>query len=319
MFAPPRIVEFDLEKRAIRTVADEDVTRVPDRMWWVDVHSDDQGSIERIGRSLGLDDEDLRCLEDRAPKPGLSERDDSVTVTLESWPGAPGEGEPDLFTAHLTHSSCFTLSAAPIPCLDELRATYKREFRFAQSPGFVLFLVLDNFVESIARALGPLDDECEAIGERIYAEFHPSINEDILRLKRKLLALKRTLVHARDALMRLSGRRVPVITEAGRQSLGDVFAHSQALAASIDGLRDLAGSLLDSYMAVQAQRMNETVKVLTIFASVILPMTLIAGVYGMNFQHMPETAWRYGYWFALALMLTTGGVILFYLRRRNWT
>ena len=86
----------------------------------------------------------------------------------------------------------------------------------------------------------------------------------------------------------------------------------------LDSQRELVGSLLDSYMSVQGQRLNESMKVLTIFASIVLPMTLIAGIYGMNFDHIPETRLDWGYPFALALMASSGVGIFLYFRRRGW-
>ena len=274
--------------------------------------------MEELGERLDLSGEDLRHMLHDQPGPGLVEREGSVTVTLESWHALAGEGKPVLVTLHLDKSYCLTLGPSDSRAILELRRVHEREFRYAQSPGFLLFLLVDHLVEETARTLGPLDDEIEQIGERIYAEFDDDIPRDILRLKRKLLTIKRTITQVRDALMPLSARRKSVITEAGREALGEVFNHAQAIVASLDSQRDLVGSLLDSYMSVQGQRLNESMKVLTIFASVVLPMTLIAGIYGMNFPNIPELGHDWGYPLALSLMAISGIGIFLFFRRKGW-
>ena len=320
----PTAVEFNLGTREIREIPLQGLAleaEDPQRIYWIDADRRDPEALARLVERLAPGEEERRQLCGEVPMPGLPgliERADSLTLTLESWRGVPGEGRPDRFTLHLTRRYCLTLSSGPVRPLEELREIHRREFQYAQSPGFLLFLLLDSLVEDLARATGPIDVQCEAIGERIYGSFDPEVNQEILALKRRLLALKRSASHLRDDLMRLSGRRIPVITEAGRQSLGDVFHHAQALTASLDSQRELASSLLDSYMSVQAQRLNETMKVLTIFASIVLPMTLVAGLYGMNFVHMPETGWRYGYYWAIGLMLVAGLSVLLFFRRRGW-
>jgi len=317
----PQIAKYDLDAREVRECGPDVELAGPEAgrsFYWFDVDRREGQAMEDLGERLGLSEEDQRHMMLDQPGPGLVEREGSVTVTLESWCNLAGEGKPVLVTLHLDKRFCLTLSAGDSRALRELHRIHEREFRYAQSPGFLLFLLVDHLVEETARALGPLDEDIEKLGERIYAEFDDDIPRDILRLKRKLLAIKRTITQVRDALMPLSARHMSVITEAGREALGEVFNHAQAIVASLDSQRELVGSLLDSYMSVQGQRLNESMKVLTIFASIVLPMTLIAGIYGMNFSDMPAQDHDWGYHLVLALMAGSGVGIFLFFRRRGW-
>jgi magnesium transporter len=294
----PAIVEFNLETRdTIEHAVDAAAVDLSDstRIWWIDLQRRDPRSTEFIKGKLELAVDERDTLLSDQPPPGLVEREDSITMTLEAWTGPLGEGRPERITLHLTERYCLTVTAGPVRGIDEIRRTYRRHFRFAHSPGFVLFLVVQSLIENLAATIDPLEDECEALSERIYGEADSSVNPDLMRLRQKVLALRRLANQRRDTLMRLSARRIPVVTEDCRQSLGDVFTQAQALCGTLDSLRDTVSSLFDSFMAIQAQHMNQTMKVLTIFASVLMPMTLVAGIYGMNFQYMPELAQPWAY------------------------
>ncbi len=316
-----RLVEFDLESRAVGERPAERASIRSGRgrlIWWVDLDWSEAGALRELAQGLELSESEVASLADRTRPSGLVERDGSATLMVEVRLGEAEGSQAPRLCVHLTSSACITIGPSSLSCLEKLRRTFRNDFRYAQSPGFLLFLVLENLIEDCARALQPLDDEAERIADRIYVRFDPAVNSEILALKRRMLDLRHSVLVVRDALMRLSGRRTELITESGRQYLGNLYGHVQSLAFQLDSSRELLSSLLESYMAVQAQRLNETMKVLTLFAAVILPMTLVVGIYGMNFHVMPETSWRFGYPLALLLMLGAGGVVFLFFRRKGW-
>ncbi len=274
----------------------------------------------------------------------ITEDADSIALVLEYWnPGSGAIDDPDAtlgtnaqsrpalspgetpasrpvakLSFFLSERFFVSYSPEPVRCLAKVNRIYDRNVRFAQSIGFLLFLVFDQVVQDYVGMLQPLENESEAIDNRIFEESTETINEDILRLKRRTLRYKRVVSAVRDLLMHVSARKIPVITEAGRGSLVQVYHHAQVLVTSIEGLREMINSSLDSYRSLQGQKLNETMKVLTLFASIIMPMTLIAGIYGMNFQNMPELAWPLGYFMALGVMAMTGLGLLLFFRARGW-
>src|SRR5439155_12631647 len=140
----------------------------------------------------------------------------------------------------------------------------------------------------------------------------------IFRLKKDLLVFRRTVAPLRDVLDVMQRRTIDVVTGALEPYYRDVYDHVLRATDYVDNIRDLLSSALEAYLSVVSNRLNEVMKVLTSWAAIILVPTLIAGIYGMNFVHMPELRWRYGYVFALVLMLGSGLLLYRMFKRRGW-
>jgi len=140
----------------------------------------------------------------------------------------------------------------------------------------------------------------------------------ILAFKRTLQELRRMGIHQREILLRLSRGEFDEIPADALPFYRDVYDHFLRINDILEGYRDLVTSALDAYLSVQANRMNEIMKTLTLISTVMLPLTFIAGVYGMNFKHMPELEWEVGYPFALAVMALVAAGILIWFRHKGW-
>jgi len=123
---------------------------------------------------------------------------------------------------------------------------------------------------------------------------------------------------SREILMRISGRSIAVISDACRTSLYNLSNHSHMVVHEADSIRDMLNSLLDEIENMLMQKLNETMRVLTAFAAIFLPLTLITGIYGMNFRWIPELNWTYGYFWALGLLVVCAGSLLFLFKKKKW-
>ena len=182
--------------------------------------------------------------------------------------------------------------------------------------------VLDRAVDRYLPVIDQLDAEIEQLevdvlekagtpkGKRVLAQ--------ILGFKRTLQALRRMAIHQREILLRLSRGDFGEIPAEAIPFYRDVYDHFLRINDIAEGYRDLVTSALDAYLSVQSNRMNEIMKTLTLISTVMLPLTFIAGVYGMNFDFMPELHWDLGYPFALTLMAGVGAGILLYFRYKGW-
>ncbi len=344
-----KIVEFDLQMQQSRELSLEEFLRDGPRhnlAYWADLNGSSDEELAAIAEPFAMPGRVLRRWQNPDSSRQIIEDADSIALMLEYWnPGyttgaiddpdatlgisaqampAPSPGEAPAsrsatkLSLFLSERFFVSYSPEPVRCLAKVNRVYERNVRFAQSIGFLLFLVFDQVVQDYVGMLQPLENESEAIDNCIFAESTETINEDILRLKRRTLRYKRGASAVRDLLMHVSARKIPVITEAGRGSLAQVYHHAQVLVTSIEGLREMINSSLDSYRSLQGQKLNETMKVVTLFASIIMPMTLIAGIYGMNFHNMPELAWPLGYFMVLGVMALTGIGLLLFFRARGW-
>jgi magnesium transporter len=140
----------------------------------------------------------------------------------------------------------------------------------------------------------------------------------ILAFKRRLQDLRRMGVYQREILLRLSRGEFDEIPNEALPFYRDVYDHFLRVNDIAEGYRDLVASALDAYLSVQSNRMNEIMKTLTLMSTVMMPLTFIVGLYGMNFKHMPELDWVWGYPGAIAVMAAVATGILLWFRRRGW-
>jgi magnesium transporter len=140
----------------------------------------------------------------------------------------------------------------------------------------------------------------------------------IFELKRSLQALRRISIPEREIFLRMSRGEFDVVPHDALPYFRDVYDHLVRVADFAESYRDMVTSALDAYLSAQSNRMNEIMKTLTLISTVMLPLTFIAGIYGMNFDLMPELKWRYGYAFALGLMAVVALAIIAWFRRRRW-
>jgi len=171
-------------------------------------------------------------------------------------------------------------------------------------------------VEHAGDHLDNLDTRNEFHGEAAFAELHT--------VKRELLTLRRAIWPLRDAISELRAETTPFITDPTRVYLRDCYDHVVQLIDLVESYRDISGDVRDFYLVSISNRMNEIMKTLTVIATIFLPITFIAGVYGMNFDpdvsrwNMPELRWRYGYLFSLFLMAAVAVGMLWFFWRRGW-
>ena len=137
-------------------------------------------------------------------------------------------------------------------------------------------------------------------------------------MKREMIFLRKSVWPMREVTSGLQRGDSEVIGESTAPYLRDLYDHVIQVMDTVETYRDMVSGLLDLYMSMVSNRMNEVMKVLTIFAAIFIPLTFIAGIYGMNFEHMPELSTRWGYPAVLGLMLIVAGGLLYYFKRKDW-
>jgi magnesium transporter len=211
-------------------------------------------------------------------------------------------------------------------CFEGVRARLRETGRRIRNRGsdYLAYALLDSVVDSYFPAIDAIGDDLDVLEEEVLADPDPAIVNRLHRTRRTLVALRKSIVPHRDAFQSLSREPHPLITQETQIFYRDVYDHVLRTSDLIEAYRDLTADMLSTYMTVVSNRMNEVMKVLTIIATIFIPLSFVAGLYGMNFDpdvsrfNMPELGWRYGYPFALLLMAVVGGGFLFYVWRRGW-
>jgi magnesium transporter len=184
---------------------------------------------------------------------------------------------------------------------------------------YPLYILLDSLVDGYFDLLDGFEEETEDVEEAVLADtVAPATRSQIFTLKKNLLKFRRGASPLREVLDMLSRGDVDIITERLLPYYRDVYDHVLRATDFADNLRDILSSALEVHLSAVGNRLNEVMKVLTSWAGIILVPTLLAGVWGMNFVHMPELQWRFGYLYALVLMFGSAGMLWLYFRRRGW-
>jgi magnesium transporter len=177
---------------------------------------------------------------------------------------------------------------------------------------FLAYALIDVLIDNILPAIDTMADMSEEIEEETIREPRQSVLESILKLKRSTLKIHRVIAPQREIVNRLSRGEFPIIKEEARIFYRDIYDHLS------QNIRDAADNALDTYMSSVANRQNEVMKVLSMVAVIFMPLTLIAGIYGMNFEHMPELGWSWGYFAVLGLMAIVVIVAIVWFWSRKW-
>ena len=163
-----------------------------------------------------------------------------------------------------------------------------------------------------------LDDEVTELDERLLRSSDADVLRDIHELRRNTLLLRKAVIPLRDMVMEVMRTETALISSDTRVFIRDVFDHTVQILDTLEHNLALLGSLIDLHMSIEGKRMNEIMKWLTMIATIFIPLTFISGVYGMNFEHMPELYTVWGYPSSIALMAAIAGVMLFYFRKKRW-
>lgn len=183
---------------------------------------------------------------------------------------------------------------------------------------YLAYVLLDSLVDSYFAVLESLGEEIERLEENIITRPTPDTQSRIHHFKREMILLRKAVWPLRELISGLQREESPLISDTTGIFLRDVYDHTIQIIDTVETLRDILSGLLDLYMSSISNRMNEVMKVLTIIATIFIPLTFVAGIYGMNFEYMPELHWRWSYpllW--LGMILMAGGMFIFF-KRKQW-
>ncbi|MBZ0273118.1 magnesium/cobalt transporter CorA [bacterium] len=188
---------------------------------------------------------------------------------------------------------------------------------------YLAYVLLDTVIDHYFPILEEFGERLDRVEDRVLFDVEPSTGRDVHEIKRELLALRRAAWPLRELLNTILREHDRFVTAETRLYYRDCYDHAIQIIDLLEIYRELAASLMDSYMSGMSVRLNEVMKVLTIIATIFIPLSFITGLYGMNFDtssplNMPELSWRFGYPFALGIMAATAGGLVFYFYRKGW-
>lgn len=246
-----------------------------------------------------------------------------LPLAAQTFLGLNRREEHDRLTSQLsvilTERLLVTHHYEPLPAIAELRSYLeKHPNQAARGPDYLFHLILDDMVDEYAPLLDEVDGSLDQIEVEVFTSPSRQLLTRLLELKRNIISLRKTMIYERELLARLCRGEFALIDEREMVYYRNVYDHLIRFTELIEASREMVMDLMQTQLASQANKLNEIMKVLTMISTIGLVCTLIAGVYGMNFEHMPELKWEYGYPFALALMGTAAAASFGFFRWMRW-
>lgn len=291
---------------------------------WINVEGlHDLGAMQAIGEHFGIHHLVLEDIVNTDQRPKAELQGDHLFLTLKMIQGWPGDS-PDLAVEQVSfvlgphYLISFQERPGDVfsPVRERLNGTGVR--LRAQGVDYLMYRLLDQVVDRYLVMLEAMDTELDQLEEALPDNRGKDGITRLQHRKRQLQAMRRAVVPLREAVLALQREETPLLSDFTRRYLTDVYDHLIQVQEILEHLRELCVELRETHLALLSNRSNEVMKLLTMIATVFIPLTFIVGVYGMNFHHMPELAWRYGYLIVWVVMVLVSLVMVRYFYRKGW-
>ena len=291
------------------------------RRLWVDVQGLGDGKlVESIGQEFGLHPLVIADIVNVGQRPKVEEYGAQQFVVVRMVVLESGVVRWEQVSVVLLEGVVLTFQERYGDCLDPLRERVRRGRRLVRESGsdYLAAMVVDGIVDGYFPVLEWYGEALEALETEVIEAPSREVLSRIYGIKRELMAMRRAVWPLRDGLSAQLRDRSALIAEATAPYIRDTADHVMQVVDVVETYRELAGSFVDVYLSSLGHRTNEVMRVLTVIGSIFIPLTFIAGIYGMNFDVIPELHWDYGYiaFWAVTVLVTVGMLILF--RRLGW-
>lgn len=295
------------------------ILRDPHALLWVDIEDPGAEDLALLREEFGFHELALEDALRRHQRPKVDEYEGCYFIVVYAAARGPNQ---EIVTREI---HCFwgknyvvTLHNGPVAEVDGAVERWASSVERRQhGVAYQMYALLDAVIDGYFPAIDAITDRIEDVGQRIF-DGDGSLVREVFALRKQLIDARRMLAPARDVLNELIRRDIPVFPPALVPYLADVYDHSIRAIDMLDLQRDLLSSSMESHLSATSNRLNQTMRTLTALTIGIMVPTLIAGIYGMNFHHIPELEWAWGYPFALGLMAAAAGTLFVIFRRCGW-
>ena len=282
----------------------------------------DVGVIKGFEAAFGIHPLVLEDIVHSGQRPKLEDHGDYIYIVLKMLLNANGAEGVDAEQVSLILGPNFVISFQERDgdVFDAIRERIKEGKGRLRKAGsdYLAYALIDAIVDNYFVVLETVGERIETIEEDVLTTVDPSTLKEIQDMKREMIMLRKSVWPLREAISNMERTESPLIGDGVRPYLRDVYDHTIQVIETVETFRDTISGTLDIYLSAVSNRMNEVMKVLTIIATIFIPLTFIAGVYGMNFKFMPELEWEWGYLVVWIGMIVLAGAMLWGFRRKKW-
>jgi magnesium transporter len=320
------IIDYDesnLQERDILKVEECYPFKQKSTVTWINIDGiHDVDIIEKIGTHYGLHPLLLEDIVNTEQRPKIEDFGDHLFIVIKMLSFDEEQGGINIEQVSLVVGPNYVLSFQEKegdvfePVRDRIRRAKGRIRKMGAD--YLAYSLLDAIVDGYFLILEKIGDRIEDLEENLISRPDARTLQTIHSLKREMIFLRRSVWPLREVISGMSRKESALVKETTGIFLRDVYDHTVQVIDTIETYRDFVSGMLDTYLSSISNRMNEVMKILTIFATIFIPLTFVAGIYGMNFSYMPELGWKWGYFGALAVMAVIGISLLVYFRNKKW-
>lgn len=292
------------------------------RVVWVDATGPTAAEIDAIGEKYKFHKLAIEDARKRQQRPKVDIYGDHLFIVLYALdPPEDAQRQPIReLSMFITPSVIVTIHRHDIEELDEAAQRWVEHCHggLPETSSMLAYTISDSIVDGYFPCMDEFGEEIEDLERAMFDRGDTETLERVFNLKRQLLDIRRVVAPTRDVFNAFTRREMPIHGEASLAYYQDVYDHVIRVTDTIDAYRDFLSSVIDVHLTLVSNRLNQTVRTLTVASIILMSLALVAGIYGMNFEHMPELGWRYGYFTVLAGMAALGGALALIFRRFGW-
>lgn len=290
---------------------------------WVHVRGlHDPDMIESLGRCYGIHHLFLEDILNTSQRPKMEDLEDGLFIVMKAFiiKGKDETTASEQISFILGKNYVISLQEGNADIFEPVRSRLRSAHGRIRSLGsdYLLYALMDTIVDHYFSVLEVLGERIEVLEEKLLTAHARETLPRTHRLRRELLFLKKMVWPLREVISAMQRSESGLIRQTTQFYIRDLYDHVIQVVDTLENYRELASGLLEIYLSSVSNRMNEVMKVLTIIATIFIPVTFIAGVYGMNFDFMPELKWRWGYAMVWGVMIAMIVAMLGYFRKKKW-
>lgn len=295
----------------------------PNSIIWINLNGlSDTGAIEKLGTHYNIHPLILEDIANTDQRPKIDEFEDYLFIAFKM---IYFEDDKKLTYEHISmivgNGYVLTFQESDGDVFDHLRERILNNKGRIRTVGadYLAYTIMDAVVDNYLSVVESFGDHIEELETSLFeSETDDDVPAEIQKYKRRILKLRRSILPFREVVNRLEKLELPLIDKRTQSYIRDLYDHILQVSESIDLYREMIWGLMDMHMNILSNKMNEVMKVLTIIATIFIPLTFIAGIYGMNFDNIPELHYKNGYFVLIGVMVVIFLFMLLYFRRKKW-
>jgi magnesium transporter len=321
-----RLIDYDkkqLQEKELKTIEECFPCKDEPTISWINIDGvHDIETIEKVGGHFGIHPLVLEDIVNTGQRPKAEDFDDYVYIVLKMlyYDAKEKEVRAEQFSLILGSNFLISFQERVGDVFELVRERIRKGKGHIRKAGadYLAYALMDAIVDQYFIIMEIFGDKMEALEEELVENPTGRTMETIHTMKREMIYFRKQVWPLREVVGGLVRGEFSLISESTAVYLRDVYDHTIQVIDTVESLRDVLGGMLDLYLSTISNRMNEVMKVLTIIATIFIPLTFVAGIYGMNFKYMPELEWHWGYYMIWGVMAVVVVTMVVYFKRRAW-